>query len=230
MTGFRCEECGSTAAKTPKNKRFCTRVCADKARRKEMKKQWLITPCEGCGKPFSRPQWKRDQRFCSKQCSGRVNAQIAVEKRKTKRPRLTCEHCGKSFTVPPSHHKQRFCSRSCRYTTMRGDKGANAGGGQHMRGQGNPRWRGGVALDERTRQPWQAKLGQWRRRVFHRDTYTCQRCGLSPKTKNQLRSHHVAPWATNPDRRFDVANGITLCRACHDWVHSPENSAAHFLS
>ena len=53
---------------------------------------------------------------------------------------------------------------------------------------------------------------QWRKAVYKRDDYTCQQC----KSKGgRLEAHHIKPFATHPELRFDVDNGITLCKSCH---------------
>lgn len=51
---------------------------------------------------------------------------------------------------------------------------------------------------------------KWRAAVIARDK-VCQSCG---STKN-LEAHHIKPFATHPELRLDVNNGITLCRECH---------------
>jgi predicted restriction endonuclease len=57
---------------------------------------------------------------------------------------------------------------------------------------------------------------QWRSAVFERDNYTCQRCGSRGV---KINAHHIKPFATFPELRTDVDNGITLCTACHKAVH-----------
>lgn len=63
---------------------------------------------------------------------------------------------------------------------------------------------------------------EWRNAVFARDNYTCQRCG--DNRGGNLRAHHVKPFAENPELRFDVANGITLCHTCHELEHFKPDS------
>ncbi len=53
---------------------------------------------------------------------------------------------------------------------------------------------------------------QWRKAVYKRDDYICQRCG---ERGEKLEAHHIKPFATHPELRFDVTNGITLCKSCH---------------
>lgn len=69
------------------------------------------------------------------------------------------------------------------------------------------------------------KYKTWRYKVFKRDEWTCKRCG----SKKQLNAHHKRPWALFPLDRYNVDNGITLCRTCHEWVHYPANAKNPFL-
>ena len=75
---------------------------------------------------------------------------------------------------------------------------------------------------------------EWRKAVLEHDKDTCQKCGI---TKN-LVAHHILPWALFPELRFEVENGITLCRSCHKryhfvWKHgkdcNPKTLRTHLL-
>lgn len=61
----------------------------------------------------------------------------------------------------------------------------------------------------------------WRRKVRRRDKYTCQmpKCG----SKKSLKVHHILTWAKFPSLRFDIDNGICLCRSCHDKISKVEH-------
>jgi len=61
---------------------------------------------------------------------------------------------------------------------------------------------------------------KFRREVLKRDGYCCQwpKCG----EKSRLRVHHIRKWADYPKLRFELSNGIALCRACHDRVWNEE--------
>ena len=39
-------------------------------------------------------------------------------------------------------------------------------------------------------------------------------------TENNLEAHHIYFKAKFPSRREDLDNGISLCTACHDYIHS----------
>ncbi len=53
----------------------------------------------------------------------------------------------------------------------------------------------------------------FRKEVRKRDGNKCLFPGCSSKSK--LEVHHIKKWASHPSMRYDVTNGITLCRACH---------------
>ena len=48
--------------------------------------------------------------------------------------------------------------------------------------------------------------------IYMRDDYTCQQCKVRG---GRLEAHHVKSFAIHPELRFDVDNGITLCKSCH---------------
>jgi anti-repressor protein len=56
----------------------------------------------------------------------------------------------------------------------------------------------------------------WKKEVFKKDLYTCQRCGYSGK---DIEPHHIIPWAKSVNKRFDIDNGETLCARCHKIAH-----------
>lgn len=83
-------------------------------------------------------------------------------------------------------------------------------------GSGNPNWRGGITPEDsvlRTSNEYE----EWRTAVFERDGFACQRCG--DRRGGNLQAHHVLAWVHYPDRRFEVANGVTLCSGCHTSLH-----------
>lgn len=62
----------------------------------------------------------------------------------------------------------------------------------------------------------------WRTKVFERDGYTCVECGQ----KGNVEAHHIKPWASHPQLRFEVSNGLTLCRPCHREKHRQTTESA----
>lgn len=57
---------------------------------------------------------------------------------------------------------------------------------------------------------------EWRRLVFERDQYTCQKCGQVGGT---LNAHHIKSFKYYPKLRTELNNGITLCKECHILEH-----------
>lgn len=87
-----------------------------------------------------------------------------------------------------------------------------------VRGERHPAWRGGTKAKkhgDRASPEYRA----WRRAVFERDEFTCRICTVYTG-RGDLEAHHLKPYATHPELRYDVDNGITLCRYHHhDEVH-----------
>lgn len=55
------------------------------------------------------------------------------------------------------------------------------------------------------------KRAQWGLDVKTRDSFKCQNCG----SEKDLQAHHIVKWKSDENLRFDLDNGITLCRSCH---------------
>ena len=55
----------------------------------------------------------------------------------------------------------------------------------------------------------------WRLSVFRRDDFTCQKCGK----RGDWEAHHIVQWVVSKELRYDVDNGITLCKSCHKKEH-----------
>lgn len=62
----------------------------------------------------------------------------------------------------------------------------------------------------------QEKLQNWRKAVLKRDNYKCVWC----KSTKRLNVHHCFRLKSAcPERKYDVNNGVTLCRDCHKKTH-----------
>lgn len=96
-------------------------------------------------------------------------------------------------------------------------------------GIANPRYVDGSS-PERQRRYSQADGREFIKAVYKRDDYRCVKCSAPKAGPKTLHAHHILPWAGNPDLRFDLSNTVTLCRTCHHWVHSRENTAKEFLA
>jgi 5-methylcytosine-specific restriction endonuclease McrA len=76
------------------------------------------------------------------------------------------------------------------------------------KGENHYSWKGGFG------QPFRrtGKYKQWRISVYKRDFYTCQECGYKGR---ELEAHHIKPSRTNSKLKYNINNGITLCKKCH---------------
>ena len=82
---------------------------------------------------------------------------------------------------------------------------------ENIGGENHWNWQGGITpLNHRDRD--KAEYITWRVNVYKRDDYTCHDCG---KRGIYLHAHHLKGWTKYPELRFDVDNGISLCRECH---------------
>ena len=93
-------------------------------------------------------------------------------------------------------------------------------------GNNNPNWRDDLTDEDRTemcnkRRLMTPKYNIWRHSVFSRDEYTCQICG----SRGDIQAHHIKRWANHPELRYDINNGVTLCKKCHKELHKGKRIA-----
>lgn len=60
-----------------------------------------------------------------------------------------------------------------------------------------------------------SKSNYWSIAVKKRDNYKCVECDSS----ENLHSHHIKPKSLYPELRYDLDNGVTLCKSCHFKIH-----------
>lgn len=157
---------------------------------KKQKKEFKKPLCKKCGKELKKIKTKTCcyyRRYCKK-CSPRGNGKV----------KAICKYCGKEFI---KHRRagrpQVFCNALCKY--------------KFYKGEGNPHW-----IDGRTPENHKIRHSKeyinWRNKVFIRDDYICQDCG---QKGGELHAHHKKSFSKYPQLRFDINNGITLCKKCH---------------
>ena len=82
-------------------------------------------------------------------------------------------------------------------------------------GEDHWNWKGGVTKQsEKERKSVEYK--EWRKRCFERDEFTCQCCGTHG---GDLRAHHLNNFAEHDDLKYDISNGLTMCKKCHREFH-----------
>jgi len=93
----------------------------------------------------------------------------------------------------------------------------------------NPRYKSGSS-PERQKMYVRSEGKDFLRQTYKRDNYTCQRCKTKKTGHRTLHAHHINSWSEYPELRFDLNNVVTLCRTCHEWVHSRKNVTMEYLS
>jgi len=84
-----------------------------------------------------------------------------------------------------------------------------------LKGSDHPNWKGGIS--NKREGHMQTKVYKtWRRTIYERDNYTCQKC---KQIGYKLRAHHIESYAEHGNKRCDVDNGITFCHKCHLKFH-----------
>jgi len=183
--------------------------------------KWAGYKCQECGKEFISKGGT--QKYCSRKCYNESNRMNKV-----------CETCGKIFTVQLSFKNQKYCSRKCVHKARKGvriaphtefKKGVHYSiatefrKGENM-GVDHPNWKGGLSsIYDKLRKDDKYKI--WRNQVYVKDYWTCQECGIHCE-KGNIIAHHIEAFKDYPELRFDISNGITLCRACHLNTHRGE--------
>lgn len=82
-------------------------------------------------------------------------------------------------------------------------------------GKDNPQYKDGKSY-ERWSNRHNLSQRQWAKQVKDRDNYTCQACH---KHGGRLISHHLYDYATHPESRLELSNGVCLCTKCHISFH-----------
>lgn len=85
------------------------------------------------------------------------------------------------------------------------------------------RWEGKPKkADQRPKHNGDHHYSDWRKAVFERDDFTCQRCHQRGGT---LQAHRIHSWSKFPALRYDIENGVTLCVACHKIANEEQRIA-----
>lgn len=152
------------------------------------------------------PAWNK-----GKKSSEETRRRISLSRIGKKYPKLSEAKRGKKFSEA---HKRKLSEiRKVAYKEGRLKM-------PHYSGEKNPNWKGGIS-DRNHILRTSLAFRNWREQVFERDDYTCQSCGDS--RGGNLHPHHIKFWHEYPKLRFDVTNGITLCKTCHIKIHKGKN-------
>lgn len=197
--------------------------------------------CSECGraKPTITTLGKPSKSTACVSCTTKLNAN-------TRRIGITCKVCGKrthdfhrayqmcakciSITVQcpicnkpmPKYRKRGMLRKVC---SSRCAKIAHPTTHEQAKKAQKTKWAGHVYKShQNTIARKKSEYIEWRKTVFERDNYTCKKCGI--RNGNGvgrsviLHPHHIKPFATHPDLRYEPSNGVTFCESCHRKEHS----------
>lgn len=135
-----------------------------------------------------------------------------------------CLVCGNNYLVRYTFSKKqvmksKYCSQECRVKSHKARKISEQGLINMLmgssRGPEHYRWKGGITTENiKIRNSHKYKI--WRKSVFNRDSRSCRMCFYKG---DQVHAHHIKSFSKHPDLRFDINNGITLCKECHKNEH-----------
>lgn len=77
-------------------------------------------------------------------------------------------------------------------------------------------WKGGITPHNRAIRS-SSEYKEWRVSVFKRDNYTCLSC---KEVGGKLHAHHIKSFSEYHNLRLSIDNGVTLCKKCHQKIHS----------
>ena len=109
----------------------------------------------------------------------------------------------KNKKMPIEIRKKLSLSHKGQISSMKG-KSSSYKGEKHWN------WQGGIANKDRMERVRFLKYFQ--KKVFERDNYTCQLCGIRGVN---LQVDHIQSWADYVKLRFNINNCRTLCAKCH---------------
>ncbi len=186
-----------------------------------------MNKCLNCKKPT------KNLKFCSKKCSnvywGKIhvgennpnynNQKLKGENNpnwkggKTVLVNYICSYCRKEFLCRSAYPK-KFCSKECRLKGWLQSDKRKAELSKRFLGEKNYFWKGGLAK----------KYEEWRKKVYKRDNFTCGVCKYDKG--GTLNAHHILPKKTYPEYKYELWNGITVCKDCHIMLHKHNYSDA----
>jgi len=95
-------------------------------------------------------------------------------------------------------------------------------------GNENPNWRGGITPERQalySSREWSTAV----KKVWKRDKATCQRCNAHRASGKDFHIHHIVSFEVEL-LRSEPSNLVLLCKECHNFVHSRENTEKEFIN
>lgn len=169
--------------------------------------------CRVCNNPFEVSPSRYNNRFsCSIKCYGEYKRQYPDKYNLFKlghKGYLSTPWLGKKFTEEHKKNISQSNKNNIKILKHIKELGIKHRGNKHWN------WKGGIT-DELKALRHTEEYQFWRNKVYARDNWTCQKC--DQKLKN-LIAHHIQSFKEYPNLRYDLNNGITLCKSCHKKIH-----------
>jgi len=114
--------------------------------------------------------------------------------------------CGHPFEASPNklqRKKNGLCSRCAKHPT----------------GEDHPRWNPDLTEEDRL-SGWYGRGGpfhSWSEEVLRSADWTCD---ITGERGIELEAHHLSGWAGNPEKRFELQNGVAIAKDLHTLFHS----------
>jgi len=199
-----CKKCFKEFKTYNRKQVYCSRKCWNYTR--EVHYEEKICPI--CNKKFKVKLSEKTRKYCSTECykeycksrNGRNNpfygkhhSKESIDKWKKKRD---------GYKHSKEAKKKMSKARKGKKFTI-----------EHRRNMSKATYKGAKYRNwkERIRRSFEYKI--WRENVFKRDDWRCQEC--KKRGNVYIEAHHIFSFAYYPNLRFEIGNGITLCRKCH---------------
>lgn len=179
-----------------KIRKYCSKSCA------RSKLEYLPKKCP-CGKIIITKNINKV--YCSLSCRSKYRMRKGIYS--LPKHKQVCKMCGKTFS---KYQQSIFCSKKCHTEHCRTQEYRIK---ESMK-QTKEKIFNGFKQKNRLRDMGRKEYIKWRNAVFYRDNYKCQKCNSVKK----LEAHHLKSYSKFPELRYDVSNGITLCKECHQQV------------
>lgn len=208
---------------------FCSREC---------RKKTIDRACSVCGFIFQIISWQKRQ-TCSKKC----RYELSNKSQPKKRPKQ-CQMCQKDFY---GTGRVKYCSthyfgkgrKTVFYRCM--DCGEEVSpvksvvrcrkcAAKFISGENHPNWihdRSSLSRVVNYGERRSYMYANWRKQVWLRDNFKCKIA--NPDCGGRVEAHHILGWASYPELRYEVNNGITLCHAHHPKKRAEEKRLIPFF-
>lgn len=126
-----------------------------------------------------------------------------------------CPNCGGKFKWN-LHRDVVYCCVGCYKEHVKGiRRSPNTEFKKGMTGELSPAYKHGQTSELKLLRYTEEGI-KWRKECMVRDNFTCQIC---EQVGGTLNVHHIKSFVHFEEERYNIDNGITLCKECHSDIH-----------